>query len=133
MAKQTIRVVSAMLEDDQGRYLIVQRLPTASLPLLWEFPGGRVVEGESDRAALARELGEVLGVAIDVGEQAMRVRHEYPNYEIELVVFACRLVSDRSAIRHLKVNDHRWVSAAQMGDYRFPEADARSVERLLGL
>jgi 8-oxo-dGTP diphosphatase len=53
--RRKIRVVGAMIEKD-GRYLITQRSPTASLPLLWEFPGGRVEPGETDEAALAREL-----------------------------------------------------------------------------
>ena len=42
MSRRQIRVVGAMLEKEGGRYLITQRRPTASLPLLWEFPGGRV-------------------------------------------------------------------------------------------
>ena len=57
MSRRYIRVVGAMLEREEGRYLITQRRASASLPLLWEFPGGRVEEGESDQEALARELG----------------------------------------------------------------------------
>ena len=65
--RRRIRVVGAMIEKD-GRYLITQRSPTASLPLLWEFPGGRVEEGETDEAALARvanELNELVNNAHD--------------------------------------------------------------------
>ena len=54
-APRTIRVVAAVLSRD-GRYLITQRRPTAALPLLWEFPGGRVEPGESDSDALKREI-----------------------------------------------------------------------------
>ena len=52
---RTIRVVAAVIERD-GRYLITQRRPSASLPLLWEFPGGRVDAGEGDGQALLREI-----------------------------------------------------------------------------
>jgi len=52
---RTIRVVAAVIERE-GRYLITQRRPTAVLPLLWEFPGGRVEESETDAAALKREV-----------------------------------------------------------------------------
>lgn len=128
-----IRVVGAMLEREKGCYLITQRSKKASLPLLWEFPGGRVQEGEDDRAALARELKERLGLDVVVGEQAMRTHHEYSSYEIDFRVFACALIRPDQEVSHAVVNDHRWVSLAEMGDYRFPDADARTLEKLLDL
>src|SRR5215211_1184989 len=98
MAKRMIRVVGAMIEKDGGHYLITQRLPTSSLPLLWEFPGGRVEAGESDREALARELREEMGIEIDIAEEVMHTQHEYPAYEIDFRVFRCRLRSPESEI-----------------------------------
>src|SRR6267378_2899497 len=68
-----IRVVAAMIDRD-GKYLITQRRPTATLPLLWEFPGGRVEEGESDEAALARELKEEMEIEVGVAD---RVVHDH--------------------------------------------------------
>ncbi len=132
MSHRYIRVVGAMVERD-GRYLITQRPPSASLPLLWEFPGGRVQEGESDREALARELTELMGIRVQVGEEAMHLRHEYPEYEIEFRVFRCALLSAEAEIKHLRVCDHRWVSLAEMTHYKFPDADARTLEKLLDL
>lgn len=131
--RRQIRVVGAMLERRAGEYLITQRPPTASLPLLWEFPGGRVQEGENDREALARELLEEMGILVQVGDEAMHLHHEYPNYDIEFRVFHCQLVSPETDIRHVGVNDHRWVTLSQMGSYEFPAADARTLARLLGL
>ena len=55
---RTIRVVSAVIERG-GRYLITQRRATAVLPLLWEFPGGRVEPAETDAAALEREVADL--------------------------------------------------------------------------
>ncbi|MFZ5469388.1 MAG: (deoxy)nucleoside triphosphate pyrophosphohydrolase [Myxococcota bacterium] len=133
MTRRQIRVVGAMLEKDGGRYLITQRPAKASLPLLWEFPGGRVQEGESDEEALARELKEEMGIDVEVGEQAMHTHHEYPHYDIDFRVFRCRLVSDESAITHLRVHDHRWVTLEEMSQYKFPDADARTLEKLLDL
>src|SRR3954463_10698253 len=114
MGRRQIRVVGAMLQNDEGRYLITQRPPKASLPLLWEFPGGRVEEGETDAQALAREIREEMGVDVVVLDQAMHTQHEYPNYDIDFRVFRCRLVEARSTIRHLRVHDHRWVTLEQM-------------------
>jgi 8-oxo-dGTP diphosphatase len=133
MTRRHIRVVGAMLEKPGGRYLITQRPASASLPLLWEFPGGRVQEGESDTEALARELKEEMDIEVSVGEQVMHLHHEYPHYDIDFRVFRCRLVSAESAIKHVRVHDHRWVTLAEMGEYKFPDADARTLEKLLDL
>jgi 8-oxo-dGTP diphosphatase len=70
-----IRVVSAEIERS-GHYLITQRRPDAVLPLLWEFPGGRVREGEDDAAALVRTLQSRVGLDVVVGEQGVSYRCE---------------------------------------------------------
>lgn len=133
MARRHVRVVGAMLQSDGGRYLITQRPPTASLPLLWEFPGGRVEEGEDDATALAREIQEEMGVAVHVLDEAMHTRHEYPTYDIDFRVFHCRLAEPEKNIRHLRVHDHRWVTLEEMSGYRFPDADAKTLAKLLDL
>lgn len=133
MTRRHVRVVGAMLQNEMGRYLITQRPPTASLPLLWEFPGGRVEEGENDAVALARELHEEMGVRIEVLEEVMHTHHEYPTYDIDFRVFRCQLGDAGSEIHHLRVHDHRWVTLEEMGQYRFPDADAKTLARLLDL
>jgi 8-oxo-dGTP diphosphatase len=133
MARRQIQVVGAMLEGEKGRYLITQRRPTATLPLLWEFPGGRVEEGETPQAALARELLEEMGISVDVADQVIHTRHEYPNYDIDFRVYSCRLAPPRQQVQNLGVHDHRWVTLAEMGSYQFPAADARTLAQLLEL
>lgn len=133
MARRRIRVVGAMIEMEGGRYLITQRRPEATLPLLWEFPGGRVEEGESDPQALRRELKEEMDIDVEVAEEAMHTHHEYALYDVDFRVFRCRLLSAEAAIRHIKVHDHRWVTLAEMSSYQFPDADARTLEQLLDL
>ena len=133
MGRRQIRVVGAMLQNDEGRYLITQRPPKASLPLLWEFPGGRVEEGETDAQALAREIREEMGVDVAVLEQAMHTHHEYPKYDIDFRVFRCRLTNPNAEIQHLRVHDHCWVTLEQMSQYQFPDADAKTLAKLLDL
>ena len=133
MSIRHLRVVGAMLEREPGRYLITQRSLQASLPLLWEFPGGKVEGEEPDAEALVRELRERLGLDVEVDEEATRAHHEYPTYTVDFRVFHCRLKDPRQPVSHQKVNDHRWVSLQEMGDYRFPDADAKTLARLLDL
>ncbi|MBM4777367.1 MAG: (deoxy)nucleoside triphosphate pyrophosphohydrolase [Archangiaceae bacterium] len=133
MSRRLIRVVGAMLEQEPGRYLITQRSKNSSLPLLWEFPGGRVNDGEDDVTALRRELKKRLGLDVIVGEQAMSTHHEYPSYDIAFHVFSCRLATPGQTVSHAKVNDHRGVGLAEMGQFQFPDADARTLAKLLDL
>lgn len=131
--KRKIQVVGAMIEREGGRYLITQRRPHATLPLLWEFPGGRVEEGESLSDALRRELKQEMDLDVQVDEEISHTHHIYEKYEIDFHVFRCRLACPESQIKHLKVHDHRWVSAGELSHYEFPPADAKTIEKLLGL
>ena len=126
--RRQITVVGAMIERE-GKYLITQRKPTATLPLLWEFPGGRVEPGETDAQALARELKEEMDITVEVNEQIMHVQHSYPDYDIDFRVYRCRITGGE--IRHLRVHDHRWVAPADLDDYEFPPADQKTFEQLL--
>ncbi len=128
--RRKIRVVGAMIEKD-GCYLITQRPPTATFPLLWEFPGGRVEPGETDEEALARELREEMGIAVDVGLRVIHVEHAYEGYDIDFCVYRCRLRA--GPLRHVRVHDHRWVRPDELDRYEFPAADEKTIARLLGL
>jgi 8-oxo-dGTP diphosphatase len=128
--RRKIRVVGAMIEQD-GKYLITQRPPTATLPLLWEFPGGRVEPGETDEEALARELREEMGIAVEVAARVIHVEHAYENYDIDFCVYRCALMSGR--IQHKRVHDHRWVRPHELDDYEFPAADEKTIAKLLDL
>jgi 8-oxo-dGTP diphosphatase len=133
MERRRFRVVGAMLEREPGRYLITQRSRTASLPLLWEFPGGKVEGDERDEVALCRELKERLGLDVRVVELAMATHHEYPGHDIDFHVFRCVLARPDQDVSHARVNDHRWVTLEEMGDHQFPDADARTLAKLLDL
>ena len=128
--RRKIRVVGAMIEQE-GRYLITQRPPKATLPLLWEFPGGRVEPGETDQEALAREIAEEMGIAVTVGERVIHVEHAYQSYDIDFCVYRCQHVG--GTIQHHRVHDHRWVRPDELDGYDFPPADEKTIAKLLGL
>ncbi|MEP7052823.1 MAG: (deoxy)nucleoside triphosphate pyrophosphohydrolase [Pseudomonadota bacterium] len=127
---RTIRVVAAVIERG-GRYLITQRRATAVLPLLWEFPGGRVEESESDTAALTREVQHRLGVDVQAGKLMSFVSHPYEHYVVELYLYEARLLEGEPFA--VNVSDFRWVASADFEQYRFTPADEASMTTLLGL
>lgn len=127
MDKPHIRVVAGEIERG-GRYLITQRRPQARMPLLWEFPGGRVEAGESDQAALVRELKEELGIKVEVGPLSLHVTHEYEGYTLDLLVYRATTSDEPRALR---VHDLRWVEPSEFDQYEFPGADQRTVDALL--
>jgi 8-oxo-dGTP diphosphatase len=126
---KTIRVVAAVIERG-GSYLITQRRATAVLPLLWEFPGGRVEEGESDEEALKREVLHRLGANITVNTLISFATHSYESYCVDLHLYECVLVGDTVTPR--MVNDFRWVRSEDFDKYPFTPADEASMSRLLG-
>lgn len=127
---RTIRVVAAVIERE-GRYLITQRRPAAVLPLLWEFPGGRVEASETDAAALKREVRHRLGVGIDVGQLISFVSHPYEKYVVDLYLYECRLTGGEPAVQN--VNAFKWVTSAEFDQYPFTPADEASMNKLLGV
>ena len=126
---KTIRVVAALVERE-GRYLITQRRETAVLPLLWDFPGGRVEENESDEAALAREVDERLGATVEVGQLISFVNHPYEKYAVDLYLYECILLSDQFHCRAVK--GYAWVTSKEMESYSFTPVDEASMSKLLG-
>jgi 8-oxo-dGTP diphosphatase len=126
----TIRVVAAVIEQN-GRYLVTQRRPTAVLPLLWEFPGGKVEADESDLEALAREVRHRVGVEIRPGAQISSVSHTYEHYTVELHLYECRLLEGEPSA--VNVHQFRWVESDDFDQLPFTPADEASMSKLLGI
>ena len=126
-----IRVVAAVIEHD-GRYLITQRNANAVLPLLWEFPGGRVEAGESETAALLREVRGRIGVDVTVGAKLGEHVHDYTGYRVHLTMYSCQLPAEARPYP-ATVADLRWVASREFLDYDFPPADEQTMSKLLGL
>ncbi len=125
---RTIRVVAAVLERN-GSYLITQRRPMAVLPLLWEFPGGKVEPGETDAQALKRELLHRLGAQIECGKLISFVSHPYEHYTVDLFLYECHLANDKLEPRN--VNAFKWVPSSEFEQYPFTPADEASMNKLL--
>jgi len=121
--------VSAGLILRDGRILICQRAAGDAFPLKWEFPGGKVEEGEEPAAALARELREELGIRATVGPEVARVRHAYPGGpEVELFFFTVPTFAGEPVNRGFAAVE--WAPLAALSAYDFLEADRPLVNQM---
>ncbi|HEY7099319.1 MAG TPA: (deoxy)nucleoside triphosphate pyrophosphohydrolase [Terriglobales bacterium] len=122
------RVVAALIVQ-QGKILVCQRTRHQVMPLKWEFPGGKIEEGEQPRDALHRELDEELGIQAKIGEEVLRMQHEYKNGgSVELRFF---FVSEYTGELINKIfRDIRWATRAELPSIDFLEADLELVQSL---
>ena len=121
-------IVTAGLIMERGKILVTQRKKDASHGLLWEFPGGKVMEGEEPRQALRRELMEELGIEVDVGTIVEAVYHVYPEYPILLLLYSCQI--QRGTPSPLGSQDLRWVDPEELKKLTMPPADDPIRNRL---
>lgn len=128
MTERIVRVVAAVIERE-GRYLVTQRRPTAVLPNLWEFPGGKVESGETDAQALRREIKERLDADVEVLQMISFVRHPYERYTVDLHLYQCTLQGE---VRAAAVQGFKWLCSDEFDDYEFTPADEASMSKLLG-
>jgi 8-oxo-dGTP diphosphatase len=125
-----VRVVAAVIARDD-RYLITQRRPSAVLAGLWEFPGGKVEEGETDLQALKREVRERVGVEVEGGACIGRRTHDYDGYSVDLALYQAKIQGEAEPTA-VRVADCRWVKSSEFEKYRFPAADQATMDLLLG-
>ncbi len=121
-------VVAGLIVGGDGRVLISQRRADQALPLQWEFPGGKVEPGEAPVAALARELREELGVEVEVGRIWDVLFHAYPDFDLVMLVYACRVVAGEP--RPVEVAQVAWVAPGQLSAWDILPADRPLVDRL---
>jgi 8-oxo-dGTP diphosphatase len=127
-ALRRVLVVAAIIEE-RGKVLVSLRRPKGERASLWEFPGGKVEAGEGERAALARELREELGVSVSIGEEYGRVEHIYPDVQVELALFRCALHVGQEP-KPIACEEVRWVSRRDLPGLPFCEADIPILTRL---
>ena len=119
-APREVHVVGAAIVRD-GRCLAAQRGPAMRLPGKWEFPGGKVEDGEDPRAALAREVREELGLEIEVGELLGTGRDEGSESAVRLDVYLATLRGGE--LRLLEHGAVRWLTPAELDSVDWAEAD----------
>jgi 8-oxo-dGTP diphosphatase len=125
--RRRLLVVAALVRQD-GRVLLSQRRPDQSLPLCWEFPGGKVEPGEAPEAALVREVTEELGCEVRVGKIFEVVFHAYETFDLYMLVYEADLVAGTPSAR--QVADVRWFPPKEIPALQLPPADYPLARRL---
>ncbi|MDH3533168.1 MAG: 8-oxo-dGTP diphosphatase MutT [Gammaproteobacteria bacterium] len=123
-----LHVAAGILRDGAGRVLITERLCDGPFNGLWEFPGGKITDGETPLQALHRELAEELGVAAVQVQPFMELRHEYPDRAVELEFFVVSAWQGEPA--GLEGQRIRWVHPAELDAEQLLPADAPVVTAL---
>ena len=124
-------VVAAAVVIRDGRVLLTRRAEGQHLAGMWEFPGGKLEDGESPEEALVRECHEECGIEVAVTEILDVTHHRYPQEDVLLLFYRCELRAGE--VRHLQVADHAWVAPRDLNDYPLPPADERVVTRIQAL
>ena len=125
-----ITVVAAVIERGDRRLLIGQRRKNDTSPLKWEFPGGKVRDGESPEVALARELQEELGVTLVKSAELGRVRHQYAEMPEELEIrFFAAMIAESDLVPHA-FEKIAWVLPKELVEYDFLAANRELIAQL---
>jgi 8-oxo-dGTP diphosphatase len=121
-----ILVVAAVIERE-GRFLVTRRQHGVHLAGFWEFPGGKVADGESHTEALCREIHEELDVNIVVGDLVLETSHDYTDRIVTLVFYRCDLIGTPRPMIGQQMN---WVARDELPSLNFPPADDELIRRL---
>ncbi len=112
----------------KGRLLITRRKSEGLLGGLWEFPGGRIDDGETAKQACVREIKEEVNLTVAVESHLAQVKHAYTHFRIIMDVFCCRYVGGRVRLRGPV--DFQWVRPHQLDHYPFPKANNKFIPLL---
>lgn len=125
--KKNIYVVGAVIIEED-KILCAQRGADMSLPLLWEFPGGKVESGETPKEALQREIQEEMLCEIEVKEQVEHTIYEYDFGIVHLTTFECSLIEGRPVLTEHE--DMKWLARHELPLLDWAPADIPAIEKL---
>lgn len=131
MGLPEITVVAAIIFNSENKVLITKRPAGYHLAGLWEFPGGKVEDGESYEEALIREIKEETNLNISVGELYWQKSVDYSKKRVHLFFYNCSLNRvDQKVVCH-EIDDYRWLEKKDLHKYEFPAADTDLISKLM--
>ncbi|NMD71277.1 (deoxy)nucleoside triphosphate pyrophosphohydrolase [Bacillus sp. DNRA2] len=127
--KKTVKVVAAIIENDQNEILCALRSPQMAIPNMWEFPGGKVEPNEDIFTALKREITEELHCEIETKELHNDITHEYETFIINLIAIKCSITGGTpTPTEHSKLI---WLKRENLFSLVWAPADIPAVELLV--
>lgn len=125
---KVVEVVAAVIKKD-NKIFCAQRNLSKSMGGKWEFPGGKIEEGEAREEALVREIKEELDSDIAVDKYLMTIEHDYPTFHITMHAYLCTLVKGELTLK--EHNDSAWLSKEELLELDWAEADKPIVDMIL--
>lgn len=126
--KKTVHVVGAVIENEQQEILCAQRSAKMSLANLWEFPGGKIEQGETPQQALKREIMEELACTIDVYDQVEDVTYEYDDVIVRLETYMAKIIDRQpTACEHAQLV---WLKREQLPTLQWAGADIPTMRKM---
>ena len=122
-------IVTAAIIVHNKKVLLAQRRPDSDLPLKWEFPGGKLEEGEEPEECLVREIKEEMDIHIEVQDIYKVILHKYESKKVLLLCYICRMKT--GTLKAVECNDYAWVGREDLNSYDFSPADLPAVSKLL--
>lgn len=127
--KKLIKVVGAVIENENNEILCALRSPKMSLPNMWEFPGGKVEKDENLKQAIEREIKEELGCKVQYSDIFNDNTHEYDTFTVNLITVKCKLISGTpTASEHSKLI---WLKRENLPSLKWAPADVPAVLQLV--
>ena len=133
MSAKLLIVAACALVDTDGRVLIAQRPEGKAMAGLWEFPGGKIEDGERPEETLIRELREELGIIVSEACLAPLTfaSHSYPEFHLLMPLYVCRRWE--GTVIATEGQQLAWVRPNQLRDYDMPPADVPLISHLMSL
>lgn len=127
--KKLVKVVGALIENDNKEILCALRSKNMSMGSFWEFPGGKIEKGETPGDAIEREIKEELGCTVEYIEDFKDNTHEYENIIVNLLVVRCKIIAGApKASEHAKL---MWLSGEYMETLNWAPADIAAVKKIV--
>ena len=120
--------VSCAIILDGSRILICQRAPHKSMPLKWEFPGGKIEKGETPQEALKREIMEELDTEIEVGEYIDTIEYDYPAFHLSMDCFWCEVLNGDLVLKEHEAA--KWLTKEKLNEVEWLPADITLIEEI---
>lgn len=114
---------------DRDKVLCVQRAESMSLPLKWEFPGGKIEKNETPEQCLYREIKEELGVTIEILEKLSKSYYDYGSFEIILIPYLCKYLGDEIILSEHK--EFQWLPFSELTMLEWAPADIQIVKEIV--